>query len=138
MRKTWNLIPKILSCVKTIESRWYKTKYPPWNKIQKNEKIYFKDSGSPVSIKAEVEKVLQFENLIAEKVKEILNNYGQNDGIEDNELEKYFDLFKNKKYCLLIFLRNPEKINPFNISKKGFGLMASWIYIEDINKIKFQ
>jgi len=32
----------------------------------------------------------------------LLNNYGQNDGIEDNELEKYFDLFKNKKYCLLI------------------------------------
>lgn len=138
MTKSWNLTNKILTKEKKIESRWYKSKYPPWNKIKENEIIYFKDSGSPVSIKAEVEKVLQFENLTQEKIKDILNKYGKDDGLEENEIEKYFNLFRDKKYGILVFLKNTEKIPPFNINKKGFGSMASWICIDDVNKIKIK
>ena len=56
MKKSWKLTEKILSGEKKIESRWYKSKYPPWGKIKKGDIIYFKDSGEPVSIKAKVEK----------------------------------------------------------------------------------
>ncbi len=135
MKKSWNLTHKILTGEKKIESRWYKSKYSPWDKIKAGELIYFKDSGSPVSIKAEVENVLQFSDLNSEKVLSILNEYGKDDGIESNQIEKYFELFKDKKYCLLIFLKNPEKVTPFNIDKKGFGSMASWICIDEVNKI---
>ncbi len=136
MKKSWNLTHKILAGKKKIESRWYKNKYPPWNKIKTGETIYFKDSGNPVKIKAEVNKVLQFSKQNQEKVKEILDKYGNNDGIEDENISKFFELFKDKKYCMLIFLKNPTKINSFNINKKGYGMMSSWIVVDDINKIK--
>lgn len=135
MKKSWNLIPKILSGEKKIESRWYVNKYPPWNKIKEGEKVYFKNSGEPITIKAEVEKVIQFSNLNEEKVRELLNQYAKEDGIE-NDKDKFFETFKNKKYSMLIFLRNAEKIGPFEINKNGFGMMAAWICVDDINKIK--
>ena len=135
MRKSWKLLPKILNGEKKIESRWYKSKYPPWGKIKLGEIVYFKDSGDPVSLKAEVEKIMQFSDLDSKKVKEILEKYAKDDGIEQRK-EEFFEMFKDKNYCMLIFLKNPEKIKPFAISKKGFGMMASWICIDDINKIR--
>ena len=136
MKKSWGLLPKILTGEKTIESRWYKNKYSPWNKIKKGDIVYFKNSGELVTIKAEVLNVLQFSNLNFNKVKEILNKYGTKDGLGINELDKYYKMFKDKKYCLLIFLNNPQKIQPFDIDKTGFGAMAAWISIKDIDKIK--
>lgn len=136
MKKSWGLTKKILTGQKKIESRWYKTKYPPWNKIKSGESVYFKDSGEPVTIKTEVKKVIQFSNLNPEKVKEILIKYGEEDGIKKGEIPEFFELFKDKKYCILIFLKNPQKVEPFEIDKTGFGSMSSWITIEDINKIK--
>ena len=63
MRKSWGLTQKILSGKKKIESRWYKVKYAPWDRIKFGEIVYFKDSGEPVTIKTEVEKVIQFSDL---------------------------------------------------------------------------
>ena len=136
MKKSWGLLPKILTGEKTIESRWYKNKYSPWNKIKKGDIVYFKNSGELVTIKAEVLNVLQFSNLNFNKIKEILNKYGTKDGLGINELDKYYEMFKDKKYCLLIFLNNPQKIQPFDIDKTGFGAMAAWISVKDIDKIK--
>lgn len=136
MRKSWGLTQKIISKEKKIESRWYINKYPPWNKIKQGEIVYFKDSGEPVSLKTEVEKIMQFENLSPDKVMEILKEYGRDDGITEDKVDFYYNLFKNKRYCMLIFLKNPEKINSFDINKKGFGIMASWICVDDINRIK--
>jgi ASC-1-like (ASCH) protein len=134
MKKSWGLLPKILSGEKTIESRWYKNKIAPWDKIKKGEAIYFKDSGSPVTASAEVSKVLHISDINPSKVKKILVKYGSRDGIAD--IKKYYQLFKNKNYCLLIFLKNQKRIKPFNVNKKGFGMMSAWISVENINKIK--
>lgn len=136
MKKSWNLTSKILSGQKKIESRWYKSKYPPWDRIKAGETVYFKDSGEPVIIKAEVEKVLQFSNLTPEKVKEIFEQYGADDGIGVDHISKFVELFKEKNYCLLIFLKNPQEIEPFEIDKTGFGLMSAWICVDEIEKIK--
>lgn len=57
MKKSWGLTQKILSGKKKIESRWYKSKCSPWGKIGKGDVVCFKDSGEPISIKTEVEKV---------------------------------------------------------------------------------
>lgn len=136
MKKEWGLTQKILSGQKKIESRWYQTKRTPWNNIKAGEKVYFKDSGNPVTIKAEVEKVIQYDQLTSEKVKGILEQYGDADGIEQERISYYYNLFKNKIYCMLIFLKNPQSIEPFHINKQGFGNMAAWITVEDIKKIK--
>jgi hypothetical protein len=137
MRKSWNLTSKIFLGEKTIESRWYMNRYKPWGCIENGDDIYFKDSGELVKLKAKVEKVMQFESLTPFKVKQILNKYGKADGMKNKEeIDSYFQMFKDKKYCLLIFLSKPEQIEPFEINKTGFGSMAAWITIEDIEKIK--
>jgi len=136
MKKSWKLLPKILSGEKTIESRWYQTKRAPWGKIQSGDRIYFKDAGNWVSAKAQVKKVVSFTHLNPEKVSRILEAYGSEDGIEKEKMPEFFESFKDKKYCLLIFLENPEKIEPFEIDKSGFGMMSAWLTVENIEQIK--
>lgn len=134
MKKSWKLTQKIISGQKKIESRWYKSKHAPWDRISAGETVYFKDSGEPVSIKAEVEKILQFSDLTQERVRNILEKYGKE--ISVNNIVESFELNKNKKYCMLIFLTNPQKIKPFKINKKGFGIMSAWICVPKIGDIK--
>lgn len=136
MKKSWKLTAKILSGEKTIESRWYKFKREPWNRVKAGDAVYFKDSGEPATIRAEVEKVLQFTDLNPEKVEEILNEYGGSDGLCIEDIPKFIELFKDKMYCILVYLKNPAAIEPFDINKKGFGMMAAWICIDDIESIK--
>ena len=136
MKKSWGLTQKILTGQKKIESRWYKVKYAPWDKIKSGEVVYFKDSGEPVTVKTEVDKVIQFSDLIPEKVREILYQYGQADGLGIDNIPEFFEIFKDKKYCMLIFLKNPQRIVPFEINKTGFGAMSAWISVNNVNKIK--
>ncbi len=90
MRKSWGLTEKILTGQKKIESRWYSVKYKPWNSIKKGEAVYFKDSGEPVRIKAEVSKVIQFADLTPKRVREILDEYGKDDGIGAGKNSRIF------------------------------------------------
>lgn len=160
MKKSWHLLPKILTGEKTIESRWYKTRSEAWGKVKAGDTIYFKDSGEPVNLKAGVVKVLEFENLTPQKVKKVLKRYGEKPnklgfspvlrkqkfslsgraGLrinrDDVSLEHFYQLVKNKKYCVLIFLKNPRKVKLFNIDKKGFGAPRAWLTVKDINHIK--
>jgi S-adenosylmethionine:tRNA-ribosyltransferase-isomerase (queuine synthetase) len=134
MKKSWNLTQKILSGEKKIESRWYKSKRAPFDKIKEGEVIYFKDSGEPVTIRAEAEKVLQFSELTSDKVKDILEKYGKE--IAVNNISESIERNRNKKYCMLIFLKNPRRVEPFRINKKGFGMMNAWISVNDINSVR--
>lgn len=110
-------------------------RYRPWNGIKSGDTVYFKNSGEPVTVKAEVAKVTQFSDLNPIMVKKILNNYGEEDGLDKNKLPSFFNLFKEKKYCILVHLKNAENIEPFVIDKKGFGSMSAWITVDDISRI---
>ncbi len=136
MKKSWGLTQKILNGQKKIESRWYSAKYKPWNGIKRGETIYFKDSGEPVKLKAEVCKVIQFADLTPSRIKKILNEYGNDDGLEKEKIHDFLNRFKNKKYCVLIFLKNPKKVRSFKINKTGFGTMSAWITVDSIPKIR--
>ena len=136
MNRSWGLTRKILSGTKKIESRWYLSRYAPWDRTMAGEVVYFKDSGEPVTIKAEVEKVLQFQDLTPQKVKTILDDYGQADGLERDAIPKFFEMFKEKRYCILLFLKNPQAIEPFEVNKSWFGVMAAWISIENVETIR--
>ncbi|MBS3074528.1 ASCH domain-containing protein [Candidatus Pacearchaeota archaeon] len=127
MKKSWMLLEKIISGEKKIESRWYSNKSSPWNKIKPDDNIYFKNSGEPITVMAKVERVMQFDALNHNKVRKIISEYGEWDGIGINDRDKFFELFKDKEYCILIFLKNPKRIEPFSISKKGFGSMTAWM-----------
>ena len=138
MRKSWGLTEKILDGRKKIESRWYSVKYKPWDCIKKGEVIYFKDSGEPVSSKAEASRVMQFADLTPKKVREILDEYGNDDGLEKEKIPEFFERFKDKKYCILIFLKNSQTVEPFEIDKTGFGAMSAWITIDSVSKIRMK
>lgn len=135
MHKKWRLTEKILTGEKTVELRWYKHKYAPWNKLRIGDTIYFKDSGEPVTIRAEISDFKQFEiksDLDREKVlsKYLFADTGTN--IINSEIEKYT---LNKSYCIAVSFINAKRIEPFQIDKTGFGAMTSWICLEDKLKV---
>jgi ASC-1-like (ASCH) protein len=130
--KKRNLLPKIISGEKTIESRWYQTKRTPWHNIKKDDTVYFKDAGELITVRASVKDVLFFEELNKEKVLKILQKYGK--AIGSSTLE-YHDYYVGKNYCILIFLEDVQEIKPFDIDKTGFGNACAWMTIKDIKKI---
>ena len=131
--KKRNLLQKIISGEKTIESRWYQTKRTPWHNIKRNDTVYFKDAGEPVTAKAKVMDVLFFDDLNREKVLKILQKYGKAIGMETLEYTPYYD---KKKYCILIFLEDVWKLNHSTINKTGFGNACAWMTMKDIKEIK--
>ena len=136
MKKSWGLTEKILSGQKTIESRWYANRSVPWDKIAAGDTVYFKNSGELVTIKATVGKVLQFSELTPKIVQELLYKYGHDDGLEQSEIPRFFQIFKDKKYSILIFLKDVSSVAPFEINKRGFGAMAAWISVDRVSTLK--
>lgn len=138
MRKDWGLIPKILSGEKKIESRWSKNKIAPWDKVKTGDTVYFKNAGETINVKVRVGEVLQFDNLNPDRVRGLLYKWGGKDGIAAADLEKIVEWVRDKKYCVLVFLDNPERIEPFQIKKTGFGNGAAWLCVGEIEKIKYK
>lgn len=137
MKKSWKLTPKILTGEKKIETRWAINKPRYWNKVVGGDAIYFKDSGEPVTIKATITKVLYFYNFKGKAgVREIFANYWRDDGIEEKWINSFIDRFEDKRYAMIVFFENPEKIEPFEINKSGYGNMTAWISVEDIEYLK--
>jgi ASC-1-like (ASCH) protein len=136
MQKNWGLTEKIVTGQKVIESRWYNVKYAPWGRISPGDTVYFKNSGEPVTMRAEVETVDYYADLTPEVVRTILERYGKDIGIEEPGIPKFFEMFKHKKYCILIYLKHARHIPPFEINKHGFGMMASWICVDSVAKIR--
>ena len=132
LAKKRKFLPKIISGKKTIESRWYIHKKAPCHALAVGDRVFFKDSGDPVTVMSEVAKVLFFDNLTMIKIQEILKRYGNDICIQ----KSYAKNLDGKRYCSLIFLKNVQKITPFAIDKRGYGNMAAWITVENIELLK--
>ncbi|MFH0701874.1 MAG: ASCH domain-containing protein [Candidatus Woesearchaeota archaeon] len=130
LSKKGKWLAKILSGEKTIESRWYKSRKTPYQNISSGDVVYFKESGQPVTARAKVSKVLFFSELDERKIKEILKEYGKRMGIS------YSEKLLGKKFCTLVFLTAVEPVAPFNIDKTGYGLMAAWITVEKVGRMR--
>lgn len=132
LSKKRKLLNKILTGEKTIESRWYKSKKAPFGNISSGDIVYFKESGCPVSVKARVKNAITYKNLNHVMINQIIKEYGKYIGV-DLEFAKEVE---DKKICILVFLDNPKKIEPFEIDKTGYGLMSAWIVVEDIRDLE--
>lgn len=135
MRREWKLIEKILSGEKTVETRWYKHKSVPWGKIATGDTVYFKDTGQPVTAKAMVSKVEQYENVAESLRQRLLNKYLHSDLGGGGVLPEIDAYTKNKRYCVIVHLVDPQPVKPFTINKKGYGMQAAWIVVPDIRSI---
>ena len=114
---------KILSGQKTIESRWSINKIVPYNKLKENDILFLKETGKDVNVTAQVETV-KYYKLNDHLIKDILDSYSKDIGIEDKE--KFFLDVKNKKYCTLIWLKNIKRIDPIKV-KRSNG--SGWLVI---------
>lgn len=131
MKKSWGLIPKILSGEKTIESRWYQTKRTPWDKIKPGDTVYFKNSGEPVTAKAQVGKVLQFQIHELSDIEHIISRYGKQICMIHKDPNAWSS---QPHYCILIFLETPKLTTSWNVDKTGFGNAAAWLTAKSFNK----
>lgn len=136
MSKSWGMMQKILNGSKKIESRWYSAKFRPWGAIRAGDMIYFKNTGEPVRLRAEANRIVQLSDLTPVKVARILARYGEDSGIERQSIPDFMEKFKNKRYCILIYLKNPVLTQPFEIDKTGFGAMAAWITVDSVGSIR--
>ncbi|MEK7127888.1 MAG: hypothetical protein AAB838_04170, partial [Patescibacteria group bacterium] len=91
-----------------------------------------------VTVCATVSQVKEFKSLTFKSIKGILEQYGKKDGISPEKIPEFVKLFAGKKYCLLIYLKDPHQIKPFEILKKGFGMMSAWITTEKIASLRSQ
>src|SRR3989338_7670365 len=81
-----------------------------------------------------VEKVLFFSDITKEKYKDIIGKYAEKICLQNRNSENYVKQKYN--YVTLIFIKDVQEITPFEINKKGYGLMAAWITVENIEKLK--
>ena len=134
MKKSWGLIPKILSGKKTMESRWYQTKRAPWDKISAGDTVFFKNSSELVTAKAIVSTVMQFKIETVGDAVHIIKRYGKKICLVNNNPATWSKL---PKYCILLGLRNAQPIKiPFQINKQGFGNGAAWLTVKNITIIR--
>ena len=132
LSKKLRLLSKIVSGEKTIESRWYKFPKTPYMSIAKDDVVYFKESGCPVAARGRVADVLFFAKLDKKIFDGIISRYGSQICIDSS----YWKHVSDKRLCTLVFLKDVEQIEPFSIDKTGYGNMAAWITLDNINKIK--
>jgi hypothetical protein len=133
-----NLLRDILTGAKTIESRWYVHKIDPWNKVSAGDTVYLKESGCPVTAAAHVAQVVQYPHLTKALISEIIKTYGKQiaPGTSEEEFLDWGEKNLNKNYCILIFLKDIRRVEPFNINKKGFGISSAWLCVGNISKVR--
>lgn len=138
IRKGDNLLGDILRGTKTIESRWYVNRIAPWNRVEVGETIFFKESGCSITAKAKVSKVLQYDNLSEDFLRKIVDKYSLkiSPSTTKEEFLNWLMGQKEKRYCILIFLKDVERIEPFEIDKTGYGNSCAWLVADDIDKLK--
>lgn len=135
MDPRWRLIPKILSGEKTIESRWYRTRRAPWDRIAVGDTVWFKDAARPVTARAGVTEVTQCTFAGAADVQAILDRFWREICFTSADASRFAVL---PKYAVLIRLVDPQPVRPFAIDKRGFGNAAAWLTVPDISQIQLR
>lgn len=115
---------KILLGKKTIESRFSKGKIVPFGVISTGDLVYIKSSGEDIIGQFRVKKVIFYDGLDLEGMKEIKERYGK--ALAVNE-----DYWVGKdicKYATLIFIGNSARFitSPIKLKKKD---LRGWVVL---------
>jgi len=130
-----SFLARVATGEKVIESRWYRYKRPPWNKIHVGDRVYFKNSGQAVSLMATVAHVEQYAELDAEQVACLVEKNAKALGIHSHEIPVFVDSQKTKRFAIFVFLQSIQAVEPFLIDKTGFGAMSAWITVENVKTL---
>ena len=128
-------LARIFSGEKTMESRWYSQKRVPWNVVAEGDWIYFKNVAQPVTLKAQVAKVQQYDLAVTKNVFDLIDLHAKAIGLRQCEVGGFVDKVKSKRYAIFMHLHKITAIVPLKIGKKGFGSMAAWITVPNIHEL---
>ncbi len=78
---------------------------------------------------------MQFSDRSPEKVNALWEKNGKLI-VGVTNIKPYIESTKHKKYCILIYLEQGQKIHrPFAINKTGFGNACAWLVVGNIDGI---
>lgn len=117
-------LDRIISGEKTIESRFTKSRIPPFRRINGGDVIFLKQSAGPIVGIAIVSKTEFLSPLSKAEVFEIMQRYQ-----DELTLENDFRRLKgDSKYVSLIHIAEAVKTLPLNVTKKD---RRSWIILNE-------
>jgi ASC-1-like (ASCH) protein len=109
---------------KTIESRFTRTRHPPFSQIAAGDRLFLKLSSGPVCAVAKVQAVRQFENLTPGKIQQLKT---QHNSLILGENE-YWESKRDCKYGVLIRLADVRHIKPVFINKHYW---RAWVVLTE-------
>lgn len=115
----------ILTGKKTIESRFSSKKSVPFLQISAGDLVYIKPSGKDIIGQFRVKKVIFYDGLEIENVREIKEKYGKEMAVD----ETYWIKQTNAKYGTLIFIGEVDAFitSPIKFPKKD---LRGWVVLE--------
>ena len=125
-------LDEILTGLKTIESRFTKTKRFEFGQVLPGDKLFLKLSSGPVCAMASVAAVENFENLNRKKLDVIKHQYNHN----IRGVDAYWRSKANCRFGFLVWLKDIQQIEPVWISKKDW---RAWVVLtekEDFDLLK--
>jgi hypothetical protein len=116
---------KILSGEKTIEARFSKSKIAPYGVVSMGDLVYIKPVGKDITGQFRVRKVLSWEGLEREDVREIRGRYGSNILAP----EEFWESKGQSSFVTLIFIEAvvPLITSPINLAKKD---LHGWVVLD--------
>ena len=114
----------ILTGRKTVESRFMRTKAPPFGRVNSGDRLFFKQSSGPVCAVASAGCVRFFDDLTAEKMAELKDRYNHLIRAAD----EYWQAMAGSRAGLLVWLRDVKKIEPVRIDKKDW---RGWVVLTE-------
>lgn len=120
-----DLAQKILEGQKTIESRFSKSKIPPFGVVSPGDLVYIKPTGKDIIGQFRVKKVISFSGMEVSDTEEIKEKYGK-EIVAD---EKFWQSHTDAKYGTLIFIGEVDGLitAPITLKKKD---LRGWVVLE--------
>jgi len=115
----------ILNGKKTIESRFSRVKNAPFGLISSGDLVYIKPTGKDIIGQFKVKKVIFFDGLNAEEIREIKGRYGGEIMLKDD----YWKVHEGAKYGTLIFIGESSRFitSPVKLPKKD---LRGWVVLD--------
>lgn len=121
---TGTLAEDILIGKKTIESRFSKSKIPPFGVISSEDLVYIKPSGKDIIGQFRVQKVYSYDGLTKQDILDLKNKFGKQIAADESFWKSKMD----SKYATLIFIGQTTRFitSPITYSKKD---MRGWVVL---------
>ncbi len=114
----------LLNGIKTIESRFSKSKIAPFGVISSGDIVYIKPSGKDIIGQFRVKKVITFDGLNSKDIKALKEQFGQQIAV----LDRFWKEKESSKFATLIFVSEVTRFltSPIRFHKRD---QRGWVVL---------